>query len=83
MPLVRIQVREVRSASEKKALLETVRSALVETLAVPEHDHTRRLYEYAIGCFEIPLDKAGMFTLDWEIRGGLPASDADLRFEAA
>ncbi len=38
MPEVRIEVREGRSASKKKALLEAVHSALVEALKIPEHD---------------------------------------------
>ena len=38
MPEVRIEVREGRSAPEKKAMLEAVHSALVEALKIPEHD---------------------------------------------
>lgn len=63
MPLVKIEVREGRSSSEKKALLGAVHSALVEALKVPGHDRTQRLYELPADCFEIPPDKSGMFTL--------------------
>ena len=63
MPLVRIEVREGRSPSEKKALLEAVHFALVEALKIPEHDRMQRLHELPADCFEIPPDKSGMFTL--------------------
>ena len=63
MPGVRIEIREGCSASEKKALLEGVHSALVEALRIPEHDRIQRLCEYPAECFEIPPDKTEMFTL--------------------
>lgn len=63
MPEVRIEVREGRSASEKKALLQAVHSALVEALRIPEHDRIQRLYELSAENFEIPPDKTEMFTL--------------------
>jgi phenylpyruvate tautomerase PptA (4-oxalocrotonate tautomerase family) len=63
MPLVRIEVREGRSPSEKKALLEAVHFALVEALKIPELDRMQRLHELPADCFEIPPDKSGMFTL--------------------
>ena len=63
MPEVRIEVREGRSLSEKKALLEAVHSALVEALKIPEHDRIQRLHELPPDLFEIPPDKTEMFTL--------------------
>lgn len=63
MPLVKIEVREGRSAPEKKALLEAIHAALVEALHVPDQDRTQRLYELPVDCFEIPPDKTGSFTL--------------------
>jgi phenylpyruvate tautomerase PptA (4-oxalocrotonate tautomerase family) len=63
MPEVRVEIREGRSASEKKALLEAVHSALVEALKIPEHDRIQRLYELPAECFEIPPDKTETFTL--------------------
>ena len=63
MPEVRIEVREGRSATEKKALLEAAHSALVEALRIPEHDRIQRLYELPAECFEIPPDKTEAFTL--------------------
>jgi len=63
MPEVRIEIRQGRSASEKKELLEAVHSALVEALKIPEHDRIQRLYEHPVDNFEVPLDKTEMFTL--------------------
>lgn len=63
MPEVRVEIREGRSASEKKALLEAMHSALVEALKIPEHDRIQRLYELPADHFEIPPDKTDMFTL--------------------
>lgn len=63
MPAVRIEIREGRSASEKKALLEAVHSALVEALKIPEQDRIQRLHELPADNFEIPPDKTEMFTL--------------------
>lgn len=62
MPEVRIEVRQGRSASEKKALLEGG-SALVEAFEIPDHDRIQRLYELPKDCFEIPPGKTEMFTL--------------------
>ena len=45
MPAARIEIREGRSSSEKKALLEAVHSALVEALKIPEDDGILRLHE--------------------------------------
>lgn len=63
MPEVRIEIREGRSASEKKVLLEAVHSALVEALRIPEQDRIQRLYELPADHFEIPPDKTDLFTL--------------------
>ncbi len=63
MPEVRIEIRQGRSASEKKELLEAVHSALVETLKIPEHDRLQRLYEHPADNFEVPPEKTEMFTL--------------------
>ncbi len=63
MPLVRIEIREGRLPSEKKALLEAVHAALVEALAIPDGDRTQRLYEHSSEHFEIPPDKSNAFTL--------------------
>ena len=63
MPAARIEIREGRSSSEKKALLEAVHSALVEALKIPEDDGIRRLHELPAECFEVSPDKTEMFTL--------------------
>ena len=63
MPLVRIEIREGRSTTEKKLLLKAVHSALVEALKIQEQDRTQRLYEYPPSSFEVPPDKTDMFTL--------------------
>ena len=63
MPEVRIEVRQGRTPSEKKALLDAVHTALVEALKIPEHDRLQRLHELSAEDFEIPPDRTEMFTL--------------------
>ena len=63
MPLVRIEIRKGRTASEKAALLEAVHSAVKEALKTPDYDRTQRLYELAPEDFEIQPMKSERFTL--------------------
>ncbi len=63
MPLVKIEILKGKSAEHKKALLEGVHQALVETLKIPDHDRTQRLYELEPHHFEVPTGKTQNITL--------------------
>ena len=63
MPLVNISIREGRSASEKKALLDAVHRALVEAFKIPEGDRNQRLFEFSEENFEISEGKTDRYTL--------------------
>jgi phenylpyruvate tautomerase PptA (4-oxalocrotonate tautomerase family) len=54
MPLVRLEVRQGRTAAEKQALLDAAHAALVEALRIPDHDRTQRIVEHAHEDFELP-----------------------------
>jgi phenylpyruvate tautomerase PptA (4-oxalocrotonate tautomerase family) len=45
MPLVRIELVAGKSAEYKKALLDGIHNALVETIRIPDSDRRQRLYE--------------------------------------
>jgi phenylpyruvate tautomerase PptA (4-oxalocrotonate tautomerase family) len=63
MPLVRLEVRQGRSAAQKRALLDTAHAALVEALGIPDHDRTQRLVEHAREDFELPPGSSDDFVL--------------------
>jgi Tautomerase enzyme len=46
MPLVRLEVRQGRSATQKQALLDAAHTALVEALEIPDHDRVQRIVEH-------------------------------------
>lgn len=45
MPLVKIEITAGRSAVYKKAMLDGIHNALVETIKIPDSDRRQRLYE--------------------------------------
>ena len=47
MPLVRLEIRQGRSAAQKRALLDAAHGALVEALGIPDHDRMQRIVEHA------------------------------------
>lgn len=63
MPLVKIETREGRSAEAKKALLDAVHDALVESFEIPEDDRQQRILEYPAESFEVPPDKSANHVL--------------------
>ncbi len=63
MPLVRIEVRRNRTASEKGAVCEAVHSAMREALLIPEHDRQIRYIEYVPEDFQVPPGKTENYTL--------------------
>jgi phenylpyruvate tautomerase PptA (4-oxalocrotonate tautomerase family) len=63
MPLVRLEVRQGRSAAQKRALLDAAHAALVEALAIPDHDRTQRIVEHAREDFELPPGSSDDFVL--------------------
>ncbi len=52
MPLVKIEIREGKSKEYKKALLEGVHQALVQSIKIPDYDRKQRLYELDADNFE-------------------------------
>jgi len=52
MPLVRIEIEKGFSPEYKKALLDRVHQALVETIKIPDHDRRQMLYEFDAENFE-------------------------------
>jgi len=45
MPLVKIEIRKEKSKEYKKALLDGVHQALVQSIKIPDYDRKQRLYE--------------------------------------
>lgn len=52
MPLVRIEIEKGFTPEYKKALLDRVHQALVETVKIPDHDRRQMLYELDAENFE-------------------------------
>ena len=63
MPMVRLEVRQGRSATQKQALLEAAHAALVEALGIPDHDRMQRIVEHARDDFELPPGSSDDFVL--------------------
>ncbi len=63
MPVVRITVREGKSPEYKKALLDGVHNALVQSFRIPEHDRFQLLVELSRDHFEAPPAKSDDVTI--------------------
>jgi phenylpyruvate tautomerase PptA (4-oxalocrotonate tautomerase family) len=63
MPLVRLEVRQGRSATQKQALLDAAHAALVEALGIPDHDRMQRIVEHDGEDFELPPGSSDDFVL--------------------
>jgi phenylpyruvate tautomerase PptA (4-oxalocrotonate tautomerase family) len=63
MPLVRLEVRQGRSATQKQALLDAAHAALVQALGIPDHDRMQRIVEHARHDFELPPASSDNFVL--------------------
>ena len=63
MPLVKISICEGRSQGERKALLDAVHSALVESFKIPDHDRNQRIIEIEPENFEFPEGKTKNYTV--------------------
>ena len=63
MPLVRLEVRQGRSATQKQALLDATHAALMEALGIPDHDRMQRIVEHAREAFELPPASSDDFVL--------------------
>ena len=63
MPLVRLEVRQGRSATQKQALLDVAHAALVEALGIPDHDRMQRIVERPREDFELPPGSSDDFVL--------------------
>ena len=57
MPLVKIEILKGNSKEYKKAILDVVHEALVESIKIPDYDRFQRLYELEKENFEIPSTK--------------------------
>jgi phenylpyruvate tautomerase PptA (4-oxalocrotonate tautomerase family) len=63
MPLVNIEIRKGKSKEYKKAILEGVHRALVDSIGIPEHDRFQRIYELDEDNFEAPADRTDAVTI--------------------
>ena len=52
MPLVKVEIEKGYSPEYRKAILDGVHQALVETIKIPDHDRRQRLYELDADHFE-------------------------------
>lgn len=52
MPLVKVEIIAGKSAAYKKAVLDGIHNALVETIKIPDSDRRQRLYELDAEHFE-------------------------------
>lgn len=53
MPLVKVEIRKGKSAEYKKALLDGIHQALIDSFKIPKADRIQRLYELDAENFEI------------------------------
>lgn len=58
MPLVKIEILKGKDLEYKKALLDGVHHALVDTIKIPDDDRVQRLYELDRNNFEFPPEKS-------------------------
>jgi phenylpyruvate tautomerase PptA (4-oxalocrotonate tautomerase family) len=63
MPLIRLEVRQGRSATQKQALFDAAHAALVEALGIPDQDRMQRIVEHARADFELPPGRSDDFVL--------------------
>ena len=63
LPLVKIEILKGYSKEYKKAILDAVHDALVESIKIPDHDRFQRLYELEKENFEFPPNKSEHVTL--------------------
>ena len=63
MPLVKIEILKGYSKEYKKAILDAVHDALVESIKIPDDDRFQRLYELEKENFEFPPNKSEHVTL--------------------
>lgn len=63
MPLVKVSILKGRSKAEKKALMDAIHAALVESFMIPNQDRVQRIFEFEDDEFEIPNDRTRFFTI--------------------
>jgi phenylpyruvate tautomerase PptA (4-oxalocrotonate tautomerase family) len=63
MPLVRLEIRQGRSVTQKQALMNAAHAALVEALRIPDQDRMQRIVEHAREDFELPPGRSDDFVL--------------------
>ncbi len=63
MPIVKIFVRRGKPAKYRKALLDSVHKALVNSIKIPDHDRSQMLFEFEKSGFEAPANKTDNVTM--------------------
>lgn len=63
MPLLKIELREGRTADSKKRLLDVVHGALIDIFEIPDADRTLRIVEYSADSFNVPPGSSDDFLL--------------------
>lgn len=63
MPLVKVEIIKGKTKEYKKQLLESIHTALINTLEIEDDDRFQRIYELDIDNFERRSSKTDKFTL--------------------
>jgi phenylpyruvate tautomerase PptA (4-oxalocrotonate tautomerase family) len=63
MPLVNIEIRKGKPKEYKKAILDGVHQALVDSMEIPEDDRFQRIHELVKNDFEAPADRTDAVTI--------------------
>ena len=63
MPLVKVSLRKGKSPDYKRAVLDGIHAAIVETFVIPDHDRHQQIYELDKDNFEIPSTKSNNFVV--------------------
>lgn len=57
MPMVKIEMRQGKTAEYKKTVLDGIHQALVDSFKIPDYDRNQKIYELAPQNMEIPSNK--------------------------
>ncbi len=63
MPLVRVTMRAGKTGTYKKAVLDGVHDALVQSFKIPDHDRHQMLHELDVNSLEVPPHYTGNMTI--------------------
>jgi phenylpyruvate tautomerase PptA (4-oxalocrotonate tautomerase family) len=61
MPMVKIEMRQGKTAEYKKAVLDGIHQALVDSFKIPDYDRNQKIYELAPENMEIASNKTANY----------------------